>query len=189
METLIALLIASGGAYTAGEEGDYWAQTQAVTASACVLDETGGDCALFPAGFGGVAEYTLATISSDAAATCAWAFDPAETLGANFTIDSAKAAGFKLTGPQDRVIKKPNRVRMIKKQSGGYSVGLCTVAHAFQGETLYAPCDADGDCSSYGGGTCDTTPTIEQERAAGVFLYCLSDSGTANITAEKAVVE
>jgi len=189
MNKLLISLIAAGGAYTSGVEGNYWAKTQAVTTSACILDSAGGDCALFPAGFGGEAEYTVVTARSDAAAICAWAFDPSETLATDFVIDSAQAAGFRLTGDQDKVVQKPNRVRVIKKGSGGSTVGLCSAPHTFQGETLYAPCDADADCTTYGGGVCDTTPSIEQERQAGLYLYCLADSGTANITIEKGFVE
>lgn len=186
---LLLMIIAAGGAYTAGVEGNYWARTQAVTTSACILDEASGDCALFPAGFGSEAEYAIVNTRSDAGAICAWAFDPSETLASGFVIDSAAAAGFRLEVDGDKVTQKPSRTRLIKKQSGGSTVGLCTVAHAFLGESLYAPCDADGDCSTYGGGTCDTTPSITQERGAGLFLYCLADSGTANITVEKAIVE
>lgn len=188
MISLAFLLLASPN-ITSGVEGSYWAKTQAVTTSTCVLDSAGGDCALFPAGFAGVADRTVVTIRSDAAAICAWSFDPGETLASDYVIDTAQAAGFRLTGDQDKVVQKPNRVRAINKQSGGYAVGLCSVAHTFQGETLHAPCDADADCSDYGGGTCDASPSIQMERNAGLFLYCLADSGTANISVEKGVTE
>lgn len=172
-----------------GEGSPYWAYRQAVTTSTCILNKAQSTCHVFPAGFDSLGSLTRVEVTGDAAADLCWSFDPSDAITANFIMDSATCPGLRIEVDGDRVWDEPARSRMIDSQSGNYSAGLCSVAQSYQGETLYAPCDADDDCTSYGGGTCDTTPTLEMQRNAGLFLWAVSDSGTANITVRTKVVD
>ena len=91
---------------------------------------------------------------------------------------SGPCAGFSLIPTAGTGRRDLRPARSDVNARSGARTGLCSVAVAAtaQGESLYAPCDADGDCTSYGGGTCTLSPSTTQQEAAGVFLLCAADT-------------
>lgn len=177
-----------------GVGSPFFAMRRALTtATNCIPTTSGGStCALFASNdVTSDLSSHVAVIAADDDARCCWSQDPALSLVSN-QLALSDAGGPNGTGPcsgfslsptagTGRRDSRPSRVDILAR-SGARS-GLCSVAVTTTGVSLYAPCDADGDCSSYGGGTCTTSPSTTQLARAGAFLLC-----TAAATADVDVV-
>ena len=196
-------LLAAGVAIAEQLQGigaTYWMRKQAVTSEACIIKATGStDCALFPAGTDS-SRQSAVVVTTDAAARCCWVGTAtgALTLGTDGEIADASSlydgpgACFALAAAGSIFDGKPNRKVMVDKIVPGIRLGICSVADDNAEDSLYATCGSAGECSGvYGGGTCTAQGSVSstQIQQVGLFLRCESDSGTANITVRKEIVE
>lgn len=197
----LMLLLAAGGASAqpliVGGGAPYWTRTQTISTTAHCVPVSGSDhlCALFPAGEGKSHAAKSAWVSADAAAICAWSGDGALALSSAGVVTdsgtefgSGQGAAFTLASGASARVEVPRRSTLRSAGTPGTRSGLCSVAvvNASESPLIYAPCDADVDCTFYGGGTCATAPSPLQAALAGSFLLCRTISGTGNVTAEKA---
>lgn len=196
------------GAPLLGIGAPLWAQRlDATTTAACVPASNAGatPCALFHAGTAlpssrscGSSSRVVATIVASAASRVCWALAPGLPLSGLTITDAGGPVGTRPGACRSvRTLApwtdKPDRGRLLS--SGGARLGLCSIAAGptagGAGETLYAPCGADADCTAYGGGVCrtGTAITTAQAECAGAFLTVVADATASVDVTKEAVVE
>lgn len=186
---IIALVVTLiGGAALAnqltGLGAGYWSRSQTLNAStaACVTQSDGTTCQLFPSGTDRVYLPRAIVASTSGSTECCFVHDSSLDIAASGQVTDP--SGPNGTGDGD-CFELPvagglwqGQVRRAYHQSlAGYRSGLCpnrTLVHSSFGvtESLHAPCSAGACPAAYGGGTCDTTPSSEMLRHAGIFLNC-----------------
>lgn len=176
----------------------YWNHRVAIsTTTSCIKTSTQASaaCALFLAGRGAPNRSAAVVITTDAAARCAWAGKPALDISSTCMIsdppNSGPGACIDLPAAGSQADEKPNWATMIARGAAGMRTGICSVAVNSCGFSVYAPCSVNGDCTSYGGGTCTAagSQTDLQKANVAVFLNCEANTGTANISARKQEVQ
>lgn len=181
-----------------GVGAPYWTTSQAITnTTACITD--GAQCALFPAGTSGEHKQKLviAYLEGSVALSCAWTGNGAATISGQTITDTGGEFGDSGKGPVFRVgitnvryDSKPQRRFYLFTRAIGASRGLCSNKFRSGGELLYAPCRAGGDCTNFGGGSCNTAPTPDQLAYASVKLVCVGDTaGPSTLTLTKEFVD
>ena len=199
---LLSVLVVGGASaqpLVVGGGSTYWTRTQTISTTAHCVPVSGSDghCALFPAGDGKDHAGKAVWISADAAAVCAWVGEGSGTSLALSTAGWVTDSGTEFGSGQGAVItlaagatarpEAPRRSTLRAAGTPGTRSGVCSVAvtNAAESPQIYAPCDANSDCTAYGGGTCTLAPTNAQRSLVGSFLICRSISGTGNVSAEK----
>lgn len=168
----------------------YWVRRQNVTASACITETAASAvCALFPAGTSRFHKKRLVTVSTDAAVGCSWSGEDGATLsgveltdtGGEYGDGPAGGPGVWLEGGQaweDQPSREVHRTQGVV----GARTGLCENKHTSGGDQLHAPCDADDDCTNYGGGSCILAPTASMVQSAGEVLICVATNANVLVS-------
>lgn len=171
------------------------------TTSACVTTSTSSStCLLFPGEWVNSSENAKKYVQFGGgaiAANCCWTLDDAgiDIQGLSISDPPSKSgpgACFRLQA-LEKVEGRANAYDLLVTNgvaAPGSTSGFCSTpwgGASAGGDLLFAPCDADGDCSSFGGGTCTALASLsERQKAyAGARLFCEADSGTPTIYISK----
>lgn len=162
--------------------------SKSLAASGCITTTSGGStCALFPAGSSGAHQATVTVLSAGAAGTCCVAFDGTHTaVDSALTINGIPGGCMKIEAAGQTWHQRLNWAAHVS-ESGTTITGLCSNTVSNAGDTVRAPCDANDDCTAFGGGTCISAAnlTAAQKATAGLFMICVPAAGTVVFNAHK----
>ena len=173
-----------------------WSITQTSTAGTSCIKRAGGasDCILIPAGDSAEHRYRAVVVQSSGASRVCAVSDPTLAIESDLELTesgptSTRGSCHEFPSAGGTWVFVVDRIAMIEAGSGGMArTGICSVAlSTTHGERadIYAPCSANADCTSYGGGTCASSPTAKQRQGAGLFLVGRSVSGSVSVTVRK----
>lgn len=175
------------------DDGVYWSRTATVSSSTpgCVTKAFGSTvCALFPAN--DATNQRSVAIRAGAAARCCWASIVPSAINTRLFVTDGSGPFGSGQGACSHVLEvsqtyrgRPNKGQMQVSRTPGYRAGLCSNPVLSAGDTLYAPCVINSDCTNYGGGTCVASPSGSRLLLSGMFLSCIGDSGTPQVSVQK----